>query len=151
MKFNRNPLSQAINITLCASAAASMALASGVAMAQDQAADEEEGVELDRVLVTGSRIKRVDVEGAVPITVIDREQIELTGESNAADLIRGLTFNSTGSFRPQSGSSAQGVSVVSLRGLGSSRTLVLINGRRMAKAPSTGSASDLNTIPIAAI
>lgn len=151
MKFNRNPLSQAINLTLCAGAAASMALASGAALAQDEATDEEEGVELDRVLVTGSRIKRVDVEGALPVTVIDREQIELTGESNAADLLRNLTFNSAGSFRPQSGSSAQSVSQVSLRGLGSSRTLVLINGRRMAKAPTTGTSPDLNTIPIAAI
>lgn len=150
MKFNRKPLSQAINVTLCASAAASMALASGVAFAQDQA-DEEDEVELDRVLVTGSRIKRVDVEGALPVTVIDREQIELSGETNAADMIRNLTFNSSGSFRPQSGSSAQGVSTVSLRGLGSSRTLVLVNGRRMAKAPSIGSAPDLNVIPLAAI
>lgn len=150
MTFNRKPLSQAINVTLCASAAASMALASGVAFAQEQA-DEEDEVELDRVLVTGSRIKRVDVEGALPVTVIDREAIELSGETNAADMIRNLTFNSSGSFRPQSGSSAQGVSVVSLRGLGSSRTLVLINGRRMAKAPSIGSAPDLNTIPLAAI
>ena len=96
--------------------------------------------------MTGSRIKRVDVEGALPVTVIDREQIELTGESNAADLIRNLTFNSTGSFRPQSGSSAQAVSVVSLRGLGSSRTLVLVNGRRLAPS-GVGTAVDVNNMP----
>ena len=74
MKYNRNPLSQAISTTLFAGAAASMALGSGVAFAQDA---DEEGVELDRVEVTGSRISRVDIEGATPVTVIDREEIDL--------------------------------------------------------------------------
>ena len=80
MKYNRNPLAQAISTTLCAGAAASMALASGVAFAQDE--DEEEGLELDRVQVTGSRIKRVDIEGATPVTVIDREEIDLAGDEH---------------------------------------------------------------------
>ena len=50
------------------------------------------------------------MEGAVPVTVIDREAIDLSGDISVADIVRNTTFNTTGSFRPQSGSSAQGVS-----------------------------------------
>lgn len=123
----------------------------GVAQAQQQ--DEEEAAEerVERIQVTGSRIQRTDMEGALPVTVIDREAIELSGEISAADLIRNTTFNSAGSFRPQSGSSAQGVSSVNMRGIGSERTLVLVDGRRLTMSPSTGSSQDLNSIPLAAI
>jgi iron complex outermembrane receptor protein len=117
--------------------------------AQDESDESVE--EQGKITVTGSRIKRSDVEGALPITVITREQIELSGESNAADYIRNLTFNSSGSFRPQSGSSAQGEATVSLRGLGSARTLVLIDNRRLPKSPSTGSSQNLSTLPMGAI
>jgi iron complex outermembrane recepter protein len=132
-----------------------LALASGVATVlaapAAMAQDEEGARELDRVQVTGSRIQRTDIEGALPVTTIDREQIELSGEANAADLIRNLSFNSAGSFRPQSGSSAQSFAGVSLRGLGESRTLILIDGRRAPIAPNVGSAQDLNSIPLAAV
>lgn len=122
---------------------------SGVAVAQD--ADEEKAERVERIQVTGSRIQRADLEGALPVTVIDREAIELSGETSAAELIRNTTFNSTGSFRPQSGSSAQGVSQVDMRGLGAGRTLVLVDGRRLTMSPSTGSSQDLNSIPMGAI
>jgi len=133
-----------------------MALASGMAtafaapaaVAQD---GEEEARELDRVQVTGSRIQRTDLEGALPVTTIDREQIELSGESNAADLVRSLSFNSAGSFRPQSGNAAQSFAGVSMRGLGTGRTLLLIDGKRLPVAPNVGSAQDLNSLPLAAI
>lgn len=149
MKHNRNPLAKAINYALGAGMIASLAMTAAPVAAQDD--DDEEATDLDRVQVTGSRIKRTDMEGALPVTVIDREQIDASGESHAADLIRNLPFNSTGSYRPQSGSSFGGVSEVSLRGLGASRTLVLVNGRRMAKAPLTGSSNDLSMIPMGAI
>jgi len=124
---------------------------SGVAIAQDNDADEEKAERVERIQVTGSRIQRADLEGALPVTVIDREAIELSGETSAADLIRNTTFNSAGSFRPQSGSSAQGVSQVDMRGLGAGRTLVLVDGRRLTMSPSTGSSQDLNSIPMGAI
>src|SRR5690606_23017951 len=81
-----------------------MATTSGIAFAQDDDNDEDLS---GRVEVTGSRIKRADIEGALPVTVIDRNQIELSGETSVADLLRNTTFNSFGSFRPASGSSAQ--------------------------------------------
>lgn len=150
MKINRNPLFNAVRSGLSSVLVLGLASTPLAVLAQDDA-DDEEGVELDRVQVTGSRIKRTDVEGALPVTVIDREMIEMSGESSAADMLRNLTFNSSGSIRPQSGSSAQGVSSVALRGIGSSRSLVLVNGRRLPKSPSTGSTQDLNQIPLGAI
>lgn len=140
-------LRNAVRMALASGVAA--ALAAPAAVAQEE--DDEEARELDRVEVTGSRIKRTDLEGAVPVTTIDRDDIEMSGFSNAADLIRNLPFNSAGSFRPQSGSSAQSLATVSLRGIGSDRTLVLVNGRRMPKSPLTGQSNDLNMIPMGAI
>lgn len=81
------------------------------------------------------------------MTVIDREQIELSGDLSVADFLRNIPFNTFGSFRPQSGSSAQSFAGLSLRGLGEGRTLILIDGRRAPTAPNIGSAQDLNIIP----
>lgn len=112
---------------------------------------EPSSTELDRITVTGTRIKRVDVEGALPVTVIDREAIELSGESSAADLLRNQSFNSFGSFRAQSGTNTQGASEIDLRGIGSGRSLVLIDGRRIPKNPTSTVGQDLSTIPLGAI
>ena len=101
--------------------------------------------------VTGTRIAQNNVSTALPVTIYTREDILRSGESNAADFIRSLSVNTFGSFRPQSGSSAQSNSTVSIRGIGPSRTLVLIDGRRLGKSPTTGSADDLNLIPLGAI
>lgn len=104
-----------------------------------------------RIEITGSRIKRVDAEGALPVTVIDRAQLEASGAVTVADFARTLTFASFGNYRPQSGSSFGGYGELDLRGLGRSRTLVLVDGRRVAKAPQVGDGADLNSIPMAAV
>ncbi len=149
--YTNNKLAKSIRLALMFGGA-SVAM-SGAAMAQDQNADEEQAEEKaqERIQVTGSRIQRTDMEGAVPVTVIDREAIDLSGDISVADIVRNTTFNTTGSFRPQSGSSAQGVSQVDLRGLGASRSLVLVDGRRLTMSPSTGSSQDLNSIPLGAV
>lgn len=140
-----NPIAKAIRFALIGGAAIAAATP---AFAADEAAGEEEE---QRIEVTGSRIKRTDLEGALPVTVIDREQIDMSGDVSVADLLRNTTFNSFGSFRPQSGSSAQSFAEVSLRGLGGSRTLVLIDGRRAPKGATVGDSTDLNAIPLAAV
>jgi len=127
--------------------AVAAALSAPAALAQEQA----EATTLDRISVTGSRLKRADIEGAVPVTVIDRAAIEAGGDISVAELLRDTSFAAFGSFRPRSGSSAQAVSEVDMRGIGADRTLVLIDGRRAPYAPSTGTAADLNTIPLAAV
>jgi iron complex outermembrane receptor protein len=107
----------------------------------------------DKVTVTGSRIKRVDIEGPSPISVISREDIDASGEISVAEVLRGTSFNTFGSFRQRSGSSAQSQSVVSLRGLGGQRTLVLIDGRRITGSTTFngGAGVNLNTLPLAAV
>mgnify|MGYP005752747351 CR=1 FL=1 len=142
--MTRNPLSQCVALAL---AAGSLLAVSAVAHAQD----EDNAATLDRVEVTGSRIKRADIEGALPVTVIDRGDLELSGDISVADFLRNTTFNSFGSFRPQSGSSAQGFAGIALRGLGSGRSLVLVDGRRLPYSPTTGSGQDLNSVPLAAV
>ena len=143
---NLKKLPGAIKFALFASAAT---LVSGNAIAQETETDDAKT--LDRIEVTGSRIKRAEIEGAVPVTVLTRAQIDASGKVSVADVLRETTFASFGNFRPQSGSSAQAVADVDLRGIGSDRTLVLIDGRRAPYAPSTGQSADLNTIPLAAV
>ena len=148
MKHNRNPLASAIHYALGASVIAGLAVTAAPVLAQDS--EEGEAVR-DRIVVTGTRIQRDNLDGAMPVQVIDREAIELSGQTSVADLLRNTTVNSAGSFRPQSGSSAQSFGGVSLRALGSGRTLVLIDGRRMPNAPNVGSGQNLNAIPLAAV
>jgi len=147
--YTNNKLAKSIRLALMFGGA-SLAL-SGAAVAQEAQDGEEAEKAQERIQVTGSRIKRTDMEGSVPVTVIDREAIDLSGDMSVSDIIRNTTFNSAGSFRPQSGSSAQGVAQVDLRGLGASRTLVLVDGRRLTMSPSTGSSQDLNAIPLGAV
>jgi iron complex outermembrane receptor protein len=116
------------------------------AHAQQSGAQAEQRIE-----VTGSRLKRAETEGALPVTVIDRAAIEASGKNSIAELMRDVTFSSFGNFKPQSGSSAQALAEINLRGLGSDRTLVLVDGRRISKAPFAASSQDLNQIPLAAI
>lgn len=106
--------------------------------AEDDAneATTNEAVELDRVMVTGSRIKRAEVEGPAPITVISRVDMEREGHQTVFDALQTLTQNSTdvqgemftSGFTPNA-------SVINLRGIGPGYTLFLVNGRRMADYP----------------
>jgi iron complex outermembrane receptor protein len=121
------------------------------ALAQDESSEEsEDAQELQRMSVTGTRIKRVDAEGALPVTIIDREMIELSGETSLQDLLRNLTFNSFGSYTSQF-QGDMGTSQVDLRGLGSGRTLILVDGRRLPKAPVATASQSVNTIPMGAV
>ncbi len=147
MKQHNNRLMTAIRYALIAGVATGV---SNVAFAQT---DEEstDSAELDRVMVTGSRISRADVEDSLPVFVIDREDIELSGQASVADLLRDLPMTTGGNFRPQSGSSAQSFAGANLRALGEGRTLILIDGRRAPIAPNFGSAQDLRSIPLGAV
>ena len=107
--------------------------------------------QVEKMEITGSRVKRAEVEGALPVAVITRQDLEASGQATVAEYIRNVPFVSTGAFRPQSGSSAQGYSGVDLRGLGDRRTLVLVDGRRVAKSPMVGDSVDMNSIPMAAV
>jgi len=131
---------------------AAMAVGGCLATSPVTFAAQEGAEEVERIEVTGSRIKRVDMEGASPISVITAAEFELQGRISVADALRSVTSNSFGSFVPSSGSSAQSQSTISLLGAGSGRTLVLLDGKRMAGSPSLGGASaNLSSIPMAAV
>jgi iron complex outermembrane receptor protein len=124
-----------------------LALAATSALAQD-------AQKLERIEITGSSIKRIDAETAVPLTVITRESIDKSGASNVQELVDRLSSNNGGgrSLGESIGdSAATGQTGASLRGLGRERTLVLLNGRRLAIYPFAGAGVDLNAIPLAAI
>lgn len=103
------------------------------------------------VEVTGSRVKRAASEGALPVQVITRAELEASGQNSVAEFVRTLSVMTSGNFRPQSGSSAQAFAEVNIRGLGSRRTLVLVDGRRVAKSPIVGDSVNMNSIPMAAV
>ncbi len=147
MKHNRNPLATAIHYALGAGVVAGLAVTAAPVAAQEGEAAET----TDRIVVTGTRIARDDLDAALPVQVIDRVSIEASGKTSVADLLRNQPINQGGSFRPQSGSSAQSFAGLSLRNLGAGRTLILIDGRRAPTAPNTGSGQDLNAIPLAAV
>ena len=133
---------------LVAASAAFSAVLPGVSLAQ-------EATKLEKVEVTGSSIKRIDAETALPVQVLRREDIERVGASTTEELLKQVTATtSAGSIQvaQANGTITTSQSTISLRALGSTRTLVLVNGRRVAVFGGTNStAVDVNSIPIAAI
>ncbi len=147
----RNRLSSALRAALVLTV-----LPVGIAVAQD------EPRQLDRVEVTGSRIKKAAIEGQTPIQTITRADIERSGLTAVADILQQLTasgsalntkFNSSGNFGfPPDGSGVgAGSATIDLRHLGSKRVLVLVDGIRWvneASASGVSASTDLNTIPV---
>jgi iron complex outermembrane receptor protein len=114
----------------------------------------QEAQKLERIQITGSSIKRVDSETALPVTVISREAIEKSGAVNIEDVLRRVAANS-GMLSDSTQGAGYATSNANMRNLGANSTLVLLNGRRLAGHPfgSIGGsvAVDLNSIPFAAI
>ncbi|KKO45631.1 hypothetical protein WG68_09625 [Arsukibacterium ikkense] len=107
---------------------------------------------VERIAITGSRLKQVDMEGASPVTVIDAQSIIAAGFNNVGDALRASNFNSFGSWGGGANNSWASQSTVSMKGSGSERTLVLLDGQRMAKSPvMDGGSANLNTLPMAAV
>ncbi|RAK01853.1 TonB-dependent receptor plug domain-containing protein [Aliidiomarina maris] len=144
--YNNSKIAKSVRYALLLGA--SSAVMSGATFAQEQEAATESAATPERIQVTGSRIQRTDMEGALPVTVIDRDAIDMSGENSITDVIRNTTFNTSGSFRPQSGNASGATASVNMRGLGADRTLVLVDGRRLPTSPLTGSSQDLNVVPI---
>lgn len=122
-----------------------VALIAAPAYAQDQVADESASDDSGYIVVTGSRIARRNVESAAPIAVVSDQEFKLSGTVNVENVINTLpqVIPGTTSFSNNPGG---GVATLNLRGLGSSRSLVLVNGRRQMFFD-TSQVVDLNTIP----
>ncbi len=148
MIVKKNALAKAVNF----------ALVSGVVAASFSSASyaaEEAATKVERIEVTGSRIKRTDMETPVPVTVLSREDILQSGAINVSDILNQSPVTMAGSNQSNStfSTTTVGLNTTSLRNLGESRTLVLVNGRRFVSGvdPSTGYAVDLNAIPASMI
>ena len=110
-----------------------------------------------KVDVTGTNIRRVEAETALPVTVITREEIDQTGVRSTQDLLQYITAaTSSGNFNSTTviGATTFGLQTASLRGLGGARTLVLLNGRRIGGFSGdqlNGQSVNLTSIPFTAI
>jgi iron complex outermembrane recepter protein len=117
-------------------------------------AQEEDGPpseELEEIVVTGTAIKRANLDSALPIQVITAEDFEREGITNAGDLVANIPAMQGFITESDSvGGSGGGIRTANLRAIGSQYTLSLLNGRRMAPADS-GSSIDLSNIPLAAV
>ena len=151
--LNRTPL----RLGLLSLAIVQALVAPGMIWAQDQAPASDESEALDEVVVTGSRLRRVDGETALPVEVVTREDIQKRGVTTAAELIKSLTANTAplgdGASITDGTSGQRGFNGANLRGVGVSSTLILLNGRRLANFASPGDEAgvDLNNIPAGAI
>ena len=161
--LRRNRLTSAVQLSL-------LLLLPGLAAAQDATpppapAESTAAKTLDRVEVTGSRIKQTNKVTSQPVAVITRAQIDQSGVTSIGEFLQDLTasgkalnakFNSSGNFGyPASGGGiGAGSAQVDLRNLGSQRVLVLVDGIRWVNESSASGVSgstDLNTIPLAIV
>ncbi|WP_283629564.1 TonB-dependent receptor plug domain-containing protein [Shewanella baltica] len=111
-------------------------------------AAEDGAKKVERIEVTGSRIKRTDMEAASPVLVMNREELEATGMISIGDILQ--TIPAAGSaLNTAFNNGGDGSTNMDLRNLGAQRLLVLVNGKRWIS--SLGSTVDLNTIPTSAI
>ena len=117
---------------------------------------QEAGTPMPTVEITGSAIRRVQAETALPVQTITRAEIDKAGVTTAAELLTRVAANVNGLTDGASinvGGDQRGFNSANLRGIGTSSTLVLLNGRRMANFASPGDDTgvDLNNIPAAAL
>jgi iron complex outermembrane receptor protein len=159
MSTNRsNALHRAVRLALIG---ALLPASTSTVFAQEDTSSEE----LQRIQITGSRIKRAQLEGNAPVQVIDRDAIDQTGLTSIGDILQQLTasgsalntrFNSSGNFGfpPDGGGVGAGSTTVDLRHLGAKRVLVLVDGHRWVNETSASGVStavDLNSIPLAIV
>ncbi len=131
--MNNSKISQAVKLAILTAGATSLI---APAVAQE---------EIEEITVTGSRIVRSDLESVSPLQVISNEEFVISGNLNVEQKLNELPLTLP-SFGPSSNNPGDGTARVDLRGLGSVRTLVLMNGRRYIPATQSNIV-DLNSIP----
>ncbi|GAB3257313.1 TonB-dependent receptor [Chitinimonas naiadis] len=133
--------------------ALALSLAAPTVMADEPAPDASK----ERIEITGSSIKRIAGESALPVQTIKREDIAKTGATTAAEIMKTISGNAAqltdGASITDNTGGQRGFNGANLRGIGVSSTLILLNGRRMANfaSPGDNSGVDLNNIPAGAI
>ena len=145
--FTTSKLSNSVRLALIAGATAAPLLVVNPAMAEENTEQKAEGVE--KIAVTGSRIRRPGAVSTSPIMTMDSEDIEFLQEPEVEKIIRLLPGTTPGDGA-NANNGSRGAATVNLRGLGTQRTLVLMNGRRMVPYSIRGEV-DTATIPTALI
>jgi iron complex outermembrane recepter protein len=112
---------------------------------------EEPADEIEEIVVTGSAIRRKDLNTAAPVSTLSRKDIDASGIASLGDILQTLPAHANG-LNTQFNNFGEGSTRINLRGLGTSRTLVLVNGRRFVYGGSGADDSvDLNAIPAAIV
>jgi iron complex outermembrane receptor protein len=140
-------LSRSLRMMFASGAAVGLSLVAQQAIAQQEPSADK----ITRVEITGSSIKRIAVEGALPVQTLSKAQIEQSGATTVADLVASLPsmqgfLTSAASINGGGG----GIQTASVHGIGDAYTLVLLNGHRIAPY-NTGSAVNLASIPLSAV
>ncbi|HZD53196.1 MAG TPA: TonB-dependent receptor plug domain-containing protein, partial [Woeseiaceae bacterium] len=132
-----NPgLRRAVRLALGATAGSLTALYAPVSLAQDETPSD-----LEEILVTGSRIPRADISSEAPVSVIDQEDIQITGLTDVGNLLQRMPSMSGSPIGTTTNNGGNGSVLIDLRGMGTDRTVTLINGHR------TVDGGDYQTIP----
>jgi iron complex outermembrane recepter protein len=142
--MSNSSIQKSVRLALATAATASLGHVQ-TAIAQEQQTGAES---MDEVIVTGSRIRRVDAESASPVLTIDAAQIEKSGVTSTGDLLQRLPTISGAATNPAvNNGGGFGEANVELRGLDARRTLVLLNGRRLGLVGASD-ATDINLLPV---
>lgn len=113
------------------------------------AAADVEGVEVEEIVIIGSRVRTGIEPGSTPVQILSGERLEDAASATADEILRSIPQNSNVNFNSEAAgiNSARGdVSTVNLRGLGSGNTLILLNGRRLVNHPATQVENDVPTV-----
>lgn len=133
-----NQVSKAVRLAIAFGAVAATSVSVNAV-----AAEEDGAKKVERIEVTGSRIKRTDMENVVPVTTFDAADIQATGAPTLEQFVQNLSISNGGQYGSSTNNGGTGTVTMNLRGLGDSRTLVLVNGKRYS--------GDISTIPMAVI
>jgi len=148
--MNKSTLSKAVRYALVAGAAS--AISAPAVFAQQApaatASTTPSTAQLGKIEVTGTRIKRTNVETAQPVTIVTAAQIKATGLTSIGDVLQSIT-QSGNALNTAFNNGGNGQTQINLRFLGSNRLLVLVNGRRWI--PQLNGTVDLNEIPVSIV
>jgi outer membrane receptor protein involved in Fe transport len=146
--FKNTKVSNAVRLAMVFG---SVVAASSFSMTAAAADEEDSAKKVERIEVTGSRLKRTDVETASPVTTLGRVDIDSSGFQNIGDLLRNINQADVGGLTQLTNSTNgnDGSQTLSLRNLGAERSLVLVDGRRWLSLG--GGQTDLSQIPLATI
>ncbi|WP_448547908.1 TonB-dependent receptor plug domain-containing protein [Thalassotalea fusca] len=139
--YNNSKIARAVRLAMFVGASSAAAIATPTFAA-------EEGADVERIEVTGSRIKRSEFESASPISVFDSKQILATGVTSVDEFLKDIPAFSGFQLGASTNNGNDGQKKVDLRGLSFNRTLVLINGRRQVGDVNDDGAVDINSVPI---